>query len=133
MAHPALQDLYGFTYHDLFYDNDLRVSKGTYKPGAGRLWSVRNYVKLSQGQDSLPAERHTLWAYYGLFPNSVFITTPETVQFYQELPIDANRSLVRGVELLAATAAAERPQALRSGEIRKQLCDLVYGFLTVAP
>jgi len=97
MAHPALQDLYGFTYHDLFYDNDLRVSKGTYKPGAGRLWSVRNYVKLSQGQDSLPAERHTLWAYYGLFPNSVFITTPETVQFYQELPIDANRSLVRGI------------------------------------
>ncbi len=41
--------------------------------------------------------------------------------------------VVRGVELLAATAAAERPQALRSGEIRKQLCDLVYGFLTVAP
>lgn len=41
--------------------------------------------------------------------------------------------VVRGVELLAAAAAAERPDALRTGEIRKQLCDLVYGFLTVAP
>ena len=97
MAHPALQDLYGFTYHDISYANDLRVSKGTYKPGAGRLWSVRNYVKLSQGLESLPKDRQTLWAYYGLFPNAVFITTPETIQFYQELPVDANRTVVRGI------------------------------------
>jgi phenylpropionate dioxygenase-like ring-hydroxylating dioxygenase large terminal subunit len=97
MAHPALQDLYGFTYHDINYAPGLRVAKGTYKPGAGRLWSVRNYVKYSTPHPDLPANRRDLWAYYGLFPNCVFITTPETVQFYQELPIDVNRSLMRSV------------------------------------
>jgi carnitine monooxygenase subunit len=65
MAHPALQDLYGYTYHDIDYGPGLRVSKGTYRPGAGRLWSVRNYVKCSTPVDGLPAERHQLWAYYG--------------------------------------------------------------------
>lgn len=97
MAHPALQDLYGFTYHDLNYANGLRASKGTYKPGAGRLWSVRNYVKYSTPHPDLPEDRRDLWAYYGLFPNGVFITTPETVQFYQELPIDVNRTILRSM------------------------------------
>ena len=96
MAHPALQDLYGYTYHDIDYGPGLRVSKGTFKPGAGRMWSVRNYVRFSTPQPDLPPDRHQLWAYYGIFPNSVFITTPETVQFYQELPLDVNRALVRG-------------------------------------
>jgi carnitine monooxygenase subunit len=97
MAHPALQDLYGFTYSDINYAGGLRVSKGTYKPDAGRMWSVRNYVKYSTSRPELPPDRRNLWAYYGLFPNNVFITTPETVQFYQELPIDVNRSIVRGM------------------------------------
>jgi carnitine monooxygenase subunit len=97
MAHPALQDLYGFTYQDIDYGPGLRVSKASYKPDAGRYWSVRNYVKFSSPNESLPAERRQLWAYYGLFPNSVFITTPETIQFYQELPVDTNRTTVRGI------------------------------------
>jgi phenylpropionate dioxygenase-like ring-hydroxylating dioxygenase large terminal subunit len=97
MAHPALQDLYGSTYRDIDYGPGLRVSKGTFKANAGRLWSVRNYVKLSTPLPGLPPERHRLWAYYGLFPNSVFITTPEVVSFYQELPVDVDRSTVRGL------------------------------------
>ncbi len=97
MAHPALQDLYGFTYHDINYANGLRVAKGTYKPGAGRLWSVRNYVKYSTSHPDLPEDRKKLWAYYGMFPNSVFIATPETIQFYQELPTDVNRTIMRSM------------------------------------
>lgn len=97
MAHPALQDLYGFSYHDINYGKGLRVSKGTFKPGAGRLWSVRNYVKYSTPIPTLPNNRRDLWAYYGLFPNAVFITTPETIQFYQEMPVDVNHSVVRGL------------------------------------
>mgnify|MGYP000856154970 CR=1 FL=1 len=97
MAHPALQDLYGYTYRDMAYGPRLRVSKGTYKEGAGRMWSVRNYVKASTPHPALPEERRKLWAYYGIFPNAVIITTPETVQFYQELPIDVGRSIIRGM------------------------------------
>ncbi|MBL8789411.1 MAG: aromatic ring-hydroxylating dioxygenase subunit alpha [Rhizobiales bacterium] len=97
MAHPALQDLYGFTYRDTDYGPQLRVSKGTFKEGAGRMWSVRHYVRNSTPHPALPEDRRSLWGYYGVFPNAVFITTPETIQFYQELPIDVNRSIVRGM------------------------------------
>lgn len=96
MAHPALQDLYGFTYHDILHAAGRRVSKGTFKANAGKRWSVRNYVRLARGPDWLPGEHRTVWVYYGVFPNNVFILTPETVQFYQELPIEVGRSLVRG-------------------------------------
>lgn len=95
MAHPALQDLYGFTYTDYFYADGLFVSKGTFTRGGGRRWSVKNYIKLSEPQPELPEDRHNLWAYYGVFPNNVFSFSPETISFYQELPIDANHSVVR--------------------------------------
>ncbi|MCA0433002.1 MAG: aromatic ring-hydroxylating dioxygenase subunit alpha [Proteobacteria bacterium] len=97
MAHPALQDLYGSTYYDVSLPGGLNVSKGTFQPHAGRRWSVRNYLKWAGGPSWLPAERRNLWAYYGIFPNAVIITTPETVQFYQELPIAPDRTRVRGM------------------------------------
>ena len=97
MAHPALHDLYGFTYSDEFYAPGRRVSKGTYGADSGHKWSVRNYAKLSKGRPGLPTERNGLWAYYGMFPNNVFILTPESAQFYQELPVDVGHSVVRGI------------------------------------
>ncbi len=100
MAHPALQDLYGATYHDVQFPGDvngLNCAKGVFQPHAGRRWSVRNYVKFAGGPDFLPADRRNLWAYYGLFPNAAIITTPETVQFYQELPVSVDRTIVRGM------------------------------------
>ena len=111
MAHPALQDLYGFSYHDISYGPGLRASKAHFTPTSGRLWSVRNYVKYSEPQTGMPEERRRLWAYYGLFPNSVFITTPETVQFYQELPLDVNRTVVRGITYKYATESREQRAA----------------------
>lgn len=111
MAHPALQDLYGFSYQDISYGPGLRASKAHFTPTSGRLWSVRNYVKYSEPQTGLPEERRRLWAYYGLFPNSVFITTPETVQFYQELPLDVNRTVVRGITYKYATESREQRAA----------------------
>jgi len=95
IAHPALQDLYGFNYKDLQYGPGLSVAKGTFSPNSGRRWSVRNYTRLTQPQAGLPAERHHLWSYFGLFPNNVFFLGPEAAYFYQELPVDVNRSIVR--------------------------------------
>ena len=86
MAHPALQDLYGFTYHDEPYVNGLSKSEGHFTPSEGRRWAVRNYKKFSKPQDHLPEKLHKTWNYYGIFPNAVIATTPETVLFYQEFP-----------------------------------------------
>ena len=97
MAHPALQDLYGAGYHDISYANGLNVAKGPFSTHGGRRWSVRNYLKFSGGQDWLRDDLRKVWSYYGLFPNNVIIATPETIQFYQELPLGVERSLVRGI------------------------------------
>jgi phenylpropionate dioxygenase-like ring-hydroxylating dioxygenase large terminal subunit len=95
IAHPALQDLYGFNYKDYSYGPGLSVAKGIFPPNSGRRWSVKNYTKLSQALAGLPVERHNLWSYYGLFPNNVFFLGPEAAYFYQELPISVGRSVVR--------------------------------------
>lgn len=96
MAHPALQDLYGQTYYDEPFVNGICRSFATYNPHAGRRWSVRNYVRISQDNPRLPERLRKAWIYYGLFPNNVIVATPETVQFYQEFPITGKETLLRG-------------------------------------
>lgn len=92
LAHPALQELYGTSYGDIFHANGLSQSNATYGDRPGRRWSVRNYVRLSPLQTWLPPHLQRAWNYYGFFPNAVFIFTPEAVQFYQEIPISATET-----------------------------------------
>ena len=95
MAHPALQDLYGSTYFDEPFVNGVSRSFATYNPHAGRRWSVRNYVRISELNPRLPESHRRAWVYYGIFPNNVITLTPETVQFYQEFPLSTGRTLLR--------------------------------------
>lgn len=92
LAHPSLQELYGDSYHDIFHRNGLFQSNATYGDRPGRLWSVRQYVKTSPLQEWLPKRLQRAWNYYGMSPNTVFIFTPETVQFYAEIPISLNQT-----------------------------------------
>lgn len=95
MAHPALQDLYGYTYYDEPFVNGASRSEGQFTPSRGRRWAVRNYKKFSKPQAHLPEKLHKTWVYYGIFPNSVIAFSPETTLFYQEFPIATDRSLLR--------------------------------------
>ena len=95
MAHPALQDLYGSTYIDEPYVNGVSRSEGRYTPSPGRRWAVRNYKKFSKPAPHLPEHLHWSWNYYGIFPNAVIATTPETILFYQEFPSSVGSSLLR--------------------------------------
>ena len=92
MAHPGLQDLYGRTYRDLSLADGLSVSHGRFGDVPGRLWSVRNYVKVSQPRPDLPAHLQNAWVYYGLFPNIGFVFTPEGALFYKDTPISARET-----------------------------------------
>jgi phenylpropionate dioxygenase-like ring-hydroxylating dioxygenase large terminal subunit len=96
MAHPALQDLYGSTYFDEPFVDGVSRSFATFNPHAGRRWSVRNYVRLSEPNLRLPESHRKAWVYYGVFPNAVIAVTPETAQFYQEFPLSTGRTLLRG-------------------------------------
>jgi phenylpropionate dioxygenase-like ring-hydroxylating dioxygenase large terminal subunit len=96
MAHPALQDLYGSTYYDEPFQNGVSRSFASYNPHAGRRWSVKKYVDISPEAKHLPEHLRKAWIYYGIFPNMVVATTPETVQFYQELPLSTSQTQLRG-------------------------------------
>lgn len=95
MAHPALQELYGYTYEDEPYVDGVSRSNGRFTPSKGRRWAVRNYKKFSKPRADLPEHLHQSWLYYGLFPNAVIAMTPETVLFYQEFPQTLGSSVIR--------------------------------------
>ena len=96
MAHPALQDLYGKSYIDEPFVNGVSRSLGQFSRVHARRWSVRHYAKLSTPRADLPEELNEAWLYWSLFPNAVIAATPESVQFYQEFPISATKSILRG-------------------------------------
>lgn len=96
MAHPALQDLYGRTYRDIVYPGGISHSHGEFAEAGGRLWSVRHYLKLSRRPDDLPPRLRQSWTYYGLFPNTVFAFTPESVQFYHDIPLSKDSTRLDG-------------------------------------
>ena len=96
MAHPALQDLYGEGYRDEVLPLGLSRSVAPYNAHAGRRWSVRHYRALAEPAAHLPGWARDRWVYYGLFPNNVIGVTPESVQFYQDFPIDTRTTRLRG-------------------------------------
>jgi len=96
MAHPGLQDLYGRTYRDYNLEGGLSFSIGYFGDAPGRLWSVREYVKTSPQQPHLPNKLANAWTYYGLWPNTVFSFTPESVQYYQDIPQSAGLTRTTG-------------------------------------
>jgi phenylpropionate dioxygenase-like ring-hydroxylating dioxygenase large terminal subunit len=108
MAHPALQDLYGTTYFDEPFVNGVSRSFATYNPQAGRRWSVRNYVRLSEPNPRLPEPLRHAWIYYGIFPNTVLAVTPETAQFYQEFPLSTGARPLPAIWRCASTATPRR-------------------------
>jgi carnitine monooxygenase subunit len=96
MAHPALQDLYGRTYRDLHLEDGLNVSIGHFGDAPARRWSVKHYLKVAERQEWLPPHLQTAWTYYGLFPNAVFAFTPESAQYYQEIPVSPGLTRITG-------------------------------------
>ena len=96
MAHPGLQDLYGRTYVDLHLEGGLSLSIGQFGDAPARGWSVKRYNSVAERQDWLPPHLQNSWTYYGLFPNAVSAFTPESAQFYQEIPISPGLSRITG-------------------------------------
>ena len=72
------------------------MSDGQFGDQPGRRWSVKAYVKLAPRQEWLPERLRQTWTYYGLFPNAVIAFTPESAQFYQEIPLSPGRTIVTG-------------------------------------
>jgi phenylpropionate dioxygenase-like ring-hydroxylating dioxygenase large terminal subunit len=96
LAHPSLQDLYGRDYRDIYLDGQLHMAVGYFNDGGARRWSVKEYLKVSDGGPGLPQHLKNSWTYYGLFPNTVISFSPEGAHFYHDIPIAPNRTRLSG-------------------------------------
>jgi phenylpropionate dioxygenase-like ring-hydroxylating dioxygenase large terminal subunit len=95
-AHPSLQDLYGKTYFDESYVNGTTRSLGKFNPSPSKLWSVKSYRSIVDRLSHLPEPHNAAWLYLGIFPNAVIGLYPDSVIFYQEVPVGPKYTLQRG-------------------------------------
>lgn len=114
LAHPGLQDLYGRTYRDHYLADGLSMSIGWFGDVPGKLWSVRNYGRVSPDRPDLAPHLQKAWTYYGLFPNTVFSMTPEGVQFYHDIPVTEGMTRLTG-------RAYRRPDETRQQRLARYL------------
>lgn len=96
MAHPGLDDLFGRNYFDEPFRNGTSRSFSGFRAGDGRLWSVRNYKKILPDVPELDSDHKRAWLYIGVFPNFVFGLYPDSIYFYQEIPVEVGRTIQRG-------------------------------------
>jgi phenylpropionate dioxygenase-like ring-hydroxylating dioxygenase large terminal subunit len=96
IAHPSLQDLYGRDYRDIYLDGGLHMSIGYFNEGGARRWSVKQYLKATDGGSGLSGYMQNAWIYYALFPNTVFAIYPEGASFYHDIPLSPRRTRLTG-------------------------------------
>ena len=92
MAHPGLQDLYGKDYKDYGMIGDTNLNIGTFNSTPSSRWSVKLYRKMV---DNLPEPLASLpkaWIYITIFPNQVISMYPDSVIFYQDIPVSVKKS-----------------------------------------
>ena len=95
-AHPSLQDLYGKAYVDEPYINGASRSLGKFNESPSKIWSVKAYRSLLAHLTHLPSPHNAAWLYIGIFPNAVIGLYPDSIIFYQEVPIGTKHTLQRG-------------------------------------
>lgn len=106
-AHPSLQDLYGKAYFDEGYVNGTTRSFGQFNSSPSKLWSVKSYRSIVSQLSHLPEPHNAAWLYLGIFPNAVIGLYPDSVIFYQEVPVGPKYTLQRGAVYRHATETRE--------------------------
>ena len=94
-AHPGLYDLYGENYWDEDYHYWSTVSVGEINKKPSKLWTVKKYRKILEQLEEPYSELPRQWLYIGIFPNTVFGFYPDSVIFYQEIPLKYNETQIR--------------------------------------
>jgi carnitine monooxygenase subunit len=96
IAHPALYDLYGRHYVDELLACGINRAVGRFDNVKSKRWSVRHYKTIRPPSPQALGDEAENWTYVGMFPNLVFVFYPEQIGYYQEWPLDVQRTLQRG-------------------------------------
>lgn len=95
-AHPGLHDLYGDGYHDEPFVDGAALSVGRFNEAPSKLWSVRSY-RAALGEAAWTHEDlRSAWFYVATFPSAVIGVYPDSVMYYQEIPVSAGLTKQEG-------------------------------------
>ncbi len=90
--HPYLNDLYGENYYDIPLKNGLAVSRGEFSQKPKKYWTVDMYIKLCEKHATMVKGRaRNQFLYVGIFPNNILQFTPDSVNFYQHIPLSSSK------------------------------------------
>ena len=94
-SHPGLYDLFGQHYEVEAQPTGVGRALHWVRAEAAKGWSQRAYQRLLPTVAHLPVERQRAWAYYSLFPLTSFDLYPDSIDFFQIVPLDSGRTLLR--------------------------------------
>ena len=94
-GHPGLRRLFGTSYYDETDPGAGSRSFSVLQEKESPVWGERAYQRLLPEVGHLPEEYRRAWAYYGLFPTSVLQISPDMVDCYMVLPLDAERCQIQ--------------------------------------
>ena len=72
------------------------MSVGKFNKNTSSDWSVGLYKRLVAQLNHLPKPQNSAWYYIGIFPNSVIGLYPDSVIFYQDIPLGLKQTTQRG-------------------------------------
>lgn len=92
-VHPGLDELIGHRY-EFSARRSISKTVAPLKDGPPRDWSERLYHRLITGPGSDSFSKK--WVFYFVFPNVQISIYPEQIFYLQSIPLDSERTLIRG-------------------------------------
>lgn len=94
-GHPGLYDLFGARYEVEARPGGVGRAMHWVREERAKGWSQRAYQGVLPEVAHLPPERRRAWAYYSLLPLVSFDFYADSMDFFQAIPLDAGRTLLR--------------------------------------
>jgi phenylpropionate dioxygenase-like ring-hydroxylating dioxygenase large terminal subunit/AcrR family transcriptional regulator len=96
MGHPGLSALMEPNYdREVLAGGTIRLSHKL-RTEPRRSWSGERYARLLPEVEHLPTDLRRRWSYFGLFPNIYLDIYPDSIDYFQFLPLAAGRTRLRG-------------------------------------
>ncbi len=95
-GHPGLFGLMGRDYDREAHPHGVSRLSHVLREKPAKGWSIERYHSLLPDMPHLPAELKRRWSYFSLFPGVSFDVYPESVDFFQFIPLGPGRTRLRG-------------------------------------
>jgi phenylpropionate dioxygenase-like ring-hydroxylating dioxygenase large terminal subunit len=95
VGHPGLFRLFGSSYEVEVAEGDVCRALGVLRARESANWSERHYQRLLPKVEHLDPAQQRSWRYYTLLPNISFDAYPETVDYFQVIPLSPQRTRLR--------------------------------------